>query len=126
MKIQIEQKSRIAEKDAANQWLLIASLNAAGFAILELEPDRMNSLQKYRYKNLKASIRNFLVGLQAKAAKADRERLADMNYNNVGAMAETMALIAQLPQDQIDWFLDEVNKLVYRAVNNHFKQQDNI
>lgn len=123
--IQIQKKDRMNERDAANQWLLISSLNAARFAIIELNPDQMNPLMRYRYKNLQSQMTNFLNGLQARASKEDRQRLADMNYNNVGAMAETMAMIAQIPQDQIDWFLAEANKLVYRAVNNHFSKPEN-
>lgn len=120
-----ETKKRSTEVDAANQWLLISSLNAARFAIAELSPDEMTSIMKYKYKNLLNVCNNFLNFIQQKSSKEDKAKLAEMNFNNVGAMAETMSLIAQLPQDQIDFFLEETNKLVYRAVNNHFSNPEN-
>ena len=104
-------------KRAADLYLLISCLNAACYAITELNPDIMRFDDKMRYKALRNTMMNFLKSLESKTTKDQFQELKSFNFENVGAMTELMAVISLLPPAQVDWFLGEVNKLCYGAVN---------
>lgn len=104
------------QKKLADIWLLISALNCVRYAVIELEPDKMPSHAKGRYKNLKMQVENFLNSLQLKTEVAERKRLLDTNFENVGAMVETMALLAHVPLTHIEPFLERVNQLVFDLV----------
>jgi hypothetical protein len=103
-------------KRLADIWLLVVTLNCARYAITELN-DNMNKESKYKYKNLKTSIENFLVGMQTFVPKDDKERLSLLTFDNVGAMAETMTLIAHLPPHKYEEFLKGANELFLNLIN---------
>jgi len=98
-------------------WMLISSLNLAKYAIAELEPEKMPSLQKSRYKLLHNQLSNFLKIQQAAIKKSDRDALMYGNFDNVGLMAEVIGNMTQVPTEQYDWYLNECNKLVHAAAN---------
>lgn len=102
---------------AADMYLLISCLNAGIYSITQLNPDGMNSQDKVTYKNLRSFMQNFLKGLERKVTKEQVAELHSYNFENVGAMTEMMATIALLPPTQVDWFMGEVNKLSFAAVN---------
>jgi hypothetical protein len=104
-------------KTAADLYLLISCLNAACYAITELDPTKMRFDDKMRYNALRNQMLNFLKTLEAKTTKDKFEELKNFNFENVGAMTELMAVISLLPPGQVDWFLGEVNKLSFAAVN---------
>ena len=110
-------------RKAAQYWLLVTSLNAAKFAIAELEPRQMKFSQKHHFLSLHNAIISFLNSIQRNASKDDKELLDKMSFENVGAMAETMSMIAQIPEKQIEWFLNECNKLVFSAVNKELAKK---
>jgi hypothetical protein len=103
-------------KKAADLYLLISCLNAGCYAITELEPDRMNSEDKYKYKNLRQFMKNFLVGLERKVTKEQLAELHAYNFNNVEAMTVIMSVMALIPPMQVDWFIEEVNKLALESI----------
>lgn len=106
----------IKQKKLADIWLLIASLNCVRYAITELNPDSMPSHGKVKYKNLKDNIENFLNSMQLKTEVDQRKRLIDTNFENVGAMVETMSMLAHVPLTHIEPFLDRVNQLVFEII----------
>lgn len=106
------------ERKTANYWLLVTALNAAQFAIVELEPSKMKFQHKHQFTMLQNAIHGFLTNIQKNASKEDKELLDSQSFENVAALAETFAMISQIPEPQIEWFLNEANKLVYASVNN--------
>jgi hypothetical protein len=105
-------------KRLADIWLLISTLNTARYAITEINPNTMQSHTKMQFKNLKTHIENFLVASQSKMQDKDRKRLADINFENVAIMAETMSLLAHVPINKQEEFLDKVNQVVFEIVKD--------
>ena len=103
-------------KKLADIWLLIAALNCVRYAIAELEPNKMPPQGKVKYKSLKIYIENFLNSMQLHLDVKNRKKLVDTNFENVGAMVETMACLAHVPLNKIEPFLEKVNQLVYETV----------
>ena len=103
-------------KRLADIWLLISALNTARYAITEIGPDTMQPHTKMQFKNLKSNIENFLLNAQQKMETKDRKRLADFNFENVAIIVETMSLLAHVPINKQEIFLDKVNKLVFEIV----------
>lgn len=112
----------MSSKKAADLYLLISCLNAGIYAITELEPDRMNSQDKMLYKNLRNYMLNFLKGLERKATKEQISELHSYNFENVAAMTELMATVSLLPPTQVEWFLNEIQKLSFAAVNRELSK----
>ncbi len=110
-------------KKAADLYLLISCLNAACYAITELQTDRMRFDDKMRYNTLRNTMYNFLKHLESKTTKDQYQDLKAFNFENVGAMTELMAVISLLPPSQVDWFLGEVNKLSFAAVNKALSEK---
>jgi hypothetical protein len=107
----------MSDRRAAQFWLLVALLNGCRFAIAELEPHKMQHLQKMRFNALKTNIDNFLNNMQASANKEDKQLLESMSFENVGAMAELTCMIAQLPPQVVDWYIEQCKRLTFAAVN---------
>lgn len=110
-------------KKAADLYLLISCLNAACYAITELNPNLMRFDDKMRYNALRNTMLNFLKHLESKTTKDQFQDLKSFNFENVGAMTELMAVISLLPPGQVDWFLGEVNKLSFAAVNKALSEK---
>lgn len=103
------------QKRLASIWLLITSLNAARYAMVELNIAGMKQDRKQKFRALESQIKSFL-------EKMPKDSLVhDHSFENVGAMTEVVAMVAQLPFTQIEWFLNEVNKLSFAAVNRELK-----
>jgi hypothetical protein len=103
-------------KKLADIWLLISSLNCVRYAIAELNPATMPPQSKVKYKGLKIYIENFLNTMQLHIEVDKRKKLVGTNFENVGAMVETMACLAHIPLDQIEPFLEKVNQLAFETV----------
>jgi hypothetical protein len=113
----------IDNKSAADFYLLITCLNAACYAITEMEPDKMKGNDKVNFKNLRCNLLNFLKGLERRTTKEKFEELKQYNFDNVVLMTELMATMSLLPPGQVDWFLGEVNKLTFAAVNRALSEK---
>jgi hypothetical protein len=105
-------------KRLADIWLLISTLNTARYAITEINPNTMQSHTKMQFKNLKTHIENFLVASQSKMQDKDRKRLADVNFENVAVIAETISLLAHVPINKQEEFLEKVNQVVFEIVKD--------
>ena len=105
-------------KRLADIWLLISTLNTAKYAITEINPDTMQSHTKMQFKNLRTNIDNFLISSQTKMQDKDRKRLAEINFENVAVMAETMSLLAHVPINKQEEFLEKVNQLVFEVIKD--------
>lgn len=99
------------DKRLASIWLLITCLNAAKYALVELETKHMKQDRKVKFKALEQQIKSFLQYLPNDIL------VKDQSFENVIAMTEAVSIIAQLPATQIDWFLEQVNRLSFAAVN---------
>jgi hypothetical protein len=111
-------------KKLADIWLLISSLNCVRYAIAELNPATMPPQSKVKYKGLKIYIENFLNSMQLHLEVDKRKRLVDTNFENVGAMVETMACLAHIPLDKIEPFLEKVNQLAFETVKQATDETD--
>ena len=105
-------------KRLADLWLLISALNTVRYAIVEIDPNTMQSHTKMQFKNLKLNIENFLIAAQTKMQTRERQNLAAMNFENVAVMAETMALLAHVPINKQEEFLSKVNELVFEVIKD--------
>jgi hypothetical protein len=103
-------------KRLADIWLLISALNTAKYAITEINPDTMQPHTKMQFKNLRTNIDNFLVSSQSKMETKDRKRLADFNFENVAIMVETMSILAHVPINKQEEFLNKVNQIVFDVI----------
>jgi hypothetical protein len=111
-------------KKLADIWLLISSLNCVRYAIAELNPATMPPQSKVKYKGLKIYIENFLNTMQLHIEVDKRKKLVGTNFENVGAMVETMACLAHIPLDQIEPFLEKVNQLAFETVKQAINEKD--
>jgi hypothetical protein len=111
-------------KKLADIWLLISSLNCVRYAIAELNPATMPPQSKVKYKGLKIYIENFLNTMQLHIEVDKRKKLVGTNFENVGAMVETMACLAHIPLDQIEPFLEKVNQLAFETVKQLSNEKD--
>jgi hypothetical protein len=111
-------------KKLADIWLLISSLNCVRYAIAELNPATMPPQSKVKYKGLKIYIENFLNTMQLHIEVDKRKKLVGTNFENVGAMVETMACLAHIPLDQIEPFLEKVNQLAFETVKQLNNEKD--
>lgn len=105
-------------KRLADLWLLISALNTVRYAIVEIDPNTMQSQTKMQFKNLKLYIENFLMAAQTKMQTRERNMLSAMNFENVAIMAETMSLLAHVPINKQEEFLTKVNGLVFEVVQD--------
>ena len=105
-------------KRLADLWLLISALNTVRYAIVEIDPNTMQSQTKMQFKNLKLYIENFLMAAQTKMQTRERNMLSAMNFENVAIMAETMSLLAHVPISKQEEFLTKVNELVFEVVQD--------
>jgi hypothetical protein len=105
-------------KRLADLWLLISALNTVRYAIVEIDPNTMQSHTKMQFKNLKLNIENFLIAAQTKMQTRERQNLAAMNFENVAIIAETMALLAHVPINKQEEFLSKVNELVFEVIKD--------
>ena len=103
---------------ASKIYLLITMLNGTLYAITELEPEKMKGHNKLRFLNLRTNVRNFMYAVSNAATKADKELLHSYTFDNVGLMAEVFAMLAHVPESQMEWISQEINNLVIQSLNN--------
>ena len=113
----------IDNKGAADFYLLITCLNAACYAITEMDPDKMKGNDKVSFKNLRCNLLNFLKGLERRTTKEKFDELKQYNFDNVVLMTEIMATMSLIPPGQIEWFTNEINKLSFTAVNRALSEK---
>jgi hypothetical protein len=115
-----EKKDKLVEKygeDRYNEmasrlWLLLGALNTSLYAAAELEPQRMKNAMKFRFNNLTTAIKAFLNNFEKSATQEERDFLQSTSFENVGAMAELIAMVIQVPATELDWYLDECKKIL--------------
>jgi|694.fasta_scaffold13593_3 hypothetical protein len=103
---------------ASKIYLLLTMLNGTLYAIAELEPDKMKGQNKVRFLNIRSNIRNFMYTISNSATAADKELLHSYTFDSIGLMAEVFALLSYVPENQIDWMSQEINKLVIQSFKN--------
>lgn len=103
---------------AAKIYLLLTMLNGTLYAINELEPDKMKFHNKFKFKNLRSNIRNFMTSISQRATAKDKDVLNDYTFGNVGLMAEVFAILAHVPESQMEWITKEIQSLTIQSINN--------
>lgn len=103
----------------AKIWMLIGSLNTSLFAIAQMEPRKMNHMMKKRHNDLRAAIKLFLNSFEKAFEPKEREFLNSVSFENVASIAEVIAMAAQVPVSELDWYLDECKRLTFEAYNRN-------
>ena len=99
-------------------YMLLTSLNTIRYCIAEIDVNTLKHEHKSMFKNMQAQSYFFLDNIFSKASrKEDIEILQDISFNNVAAATTVFGLMSKMPQEEIDWFLEEVEKLIYIANN---------
>ena len=105
------------EYKTMNLWLLVTSINLTTFAIAQLEPSKMKQLEKMRYNNLRQANQTFITAMTSVSSLDVRAALASMSFDSVGLIVELMGMTAQVHPEQQEWFIREVQKLIFQSVN---------
>jgi hypothetical protein len=100
-----------------NIWLLIGALHTSKFAIAQFEPQKLKFEMKKRFNDLGTAINLFLNRFEKSASPEERELLTAVSFENVGGIAELIAMAVLLPTNQVEWYIEECKKLTYLAVN---------
>lgn len=103
---------------AAKIYLLLTMLNGTLYAITELEPTKMKGNTKMKFLNLRTVVKNFMTSISRQATKEDKELLHRYTFDNVGLMAEMFSILAHVPENQMEWISEEINKLVIQSLKN--------
>lgn len=116
VKVELTKEQMIKRKEA--YYMMLTSLNTIRYCIAEIGIDTLKQEHKLMFKNMQTQSNYFLDNIFSKASKQeDIEILQDISFNNVAAATTVFGLMAKMPQDEIDWFLEEVEKLIYVAFN---------
>jgi hypothetical protein len=133
LKLSADEKRKImvekyGERDVqsltAKIWMLIGSLNASLYGIAEMEPNKLNHMMKKRFNDLRLAINLFLNNFKKSAEKKEQEVLDAHSFEAVGAMAELVCMVVQVPEDQLEWYLEECKKLTFLAYNKHVLEHE--
>lgn len=114
-------------EDASRIYLLITTLNAALYAIAELEPLKMTHENKYRLSNLRNAIKTYLTLVSKRAAKNEIQLIDTYSFDNVAIMAELNCMLAHVPANQVEWYVEQCKKLIFSSINkevNEAKSRD--
>lgn len=103
---------------AAKIYLLLTMLNGTLYAITELEPTKMKGANKMKFLTLRTVVRNFMTSISRQATASDKEELHKYTFDNVALMAEIFAMLAHVPENQMEWISEEINKLVIQSLKN--------
>lgn len=103
---------------ASKIYLLLTMLNGTLYAIADLEPDKMKGQNKARFLNLRTNIKNFMQLISNAATKDDKKLLHSYTFDSIALMSEVFAMLAHVPETQIDWMSEEINKLVIQSLKN--------
>jgi hypothetical protein len=99
-------------------YMMLTSLNTIRYCIAEIDINTLRQEHKSMFKNMQAQSHYFLDNIFSKASKKeDIEILQDISFNNVAAATTVFGLMSKMPQEEIDWFLEETEKLIYIAHN---------
>jgi hypothetical protein len=116
VKIKLTPEQLVKRKEM--YYMLLTSLNTIRYCIAEIDVNTVRHEHKSMFKNMQAQSQYLLDNIFSKASrKEDIEILHDISFNNVAAATTVFGLMSKMPQEEIDWFLEEVEKLVYIAYN---------
>jgi hypothetical protein len=98
-------------------WLLLGALNTAQFAIAQFEPRKMKFEMKNRFNNLNNAIKFFVNNFEKAITPNEKDILETNTFDNIGIVAELIAMTTTLPESQQEWYLNECKKLLFSAYN---------
>lgn len=97
-------------------WALIVALKTAASAAFTLSNDHLRGRSKQRAKSLYSYLKNWLNTGQAKVNR-ELEEYDDLIEDNASAGLELLVSAASVPNDQVDWFIEQIDGLVFAAQN---------
>jgi hypothetical protein len=116
VKIELTPEQLVKRKEV--YYMLLTSLNTIRYCIAEIDVNTVRHEHKSMFKNMQAQAQYLLDNIFSKASrKEDIEILHDISFNNVAAATTVFGLMSKMPQEEIDWFLEETEKLIYIAYN---------
>lgn len=116
VKIELTPEQLVKRKEV--YYMLLTSLNTIRYCIAEIDINTLRHEHKSMFKNMQAQAQYLLDNIFSKASrKEDIEMLHDISFNNVAAATTVFGLMSKMPQEEIDWFLEETEKLIYVAYN---------
>lgn len=116
VKIELTPEQLVKRKEV--YYMLLTSLNTIRYCIAEIDVNTLRHEHKSMFKNMHAQAQYLLDNIFSKASrKEDIEMLHDISFNNVAAATTVFGLLSKMPQEEIDWFLEETEKLIYVAYN---------
>lgn len=117
-KVKIDFTNEQLAKRKEVYYMMLTSLNTIRYCIAEIDVNTLRHEHKSMFKNMHAQSQYLLDNIFSKASrKEDIEILQDISFNNVAAATTVFGLMSKMPQEEIDWFLEEVEKLIYIAHN---------
>lgn len=117
-KVKIELTPEQLAKRKEVYYMMLTSLNTIRYCIAEIDINTLRHEHKSMFKNMHSQSQYFLDNIFNKASKKeDIEILQDISFNNVAAATTVFGLMSKMPQDEIDWFLEECEKLIYISYN---------
>lgn len=103
-------------------WLLLGALNTAQFAIAQFEPRKMKFEMKNRFNNLNNAIKFFVNNFEKAITPNEKDILETNTFDNIGIVAELIAMTTTLPESQQEWYLNECKKLLFSAYNKSINE----
>jgi hypothetical protein len=107
----------MTNETSAKIYLLITTLNASLYAIAELDSVQLSPASKTRLKNLRTFVKNYLAAVSNRAKSSEIALIDDYTFDGVAIMAELNCMVAHVPRNQLEWYVDECKKLVFESIN---------
>jgi hypothetical protein len=113
------------QQKTAILWTLIGSLNTAKYCLTELKTMRQKTGAMIQ---IEQAINRFFTFASNKMTNEEKTHLENLSFENVALITETIGMMSQIPENQIDWVANEVNKLAFAAINreNETNKQNTI
>jgi hypothetical protein len=113
------------QQKTAILWTLIGSLNTAKYCLTELKTMRPKTGAMIQ---IEQAINRFFTFASNKMTNEEKKHVENLSFENVALITETIGMMSQIPESQIDWVANEVNKLAFAAINreNETNKQNTI
>jgi len=124
-KVKVELSPEQLAKRKEVYYMLLTSLNTIRYCIAEIDVNTLRHEHKAMFKSMQSQSQYFLDNIFSKASrKEDIDVLHDISFNNVAAATTVFGLMSKMPQDEIDWFLNECEKMLYVIYNRQNSKKD--
>jgi hypothetical protein len=116
-KIEFSPEEMMRRKEA--YYMLLAALNSVRYCIAEINTRTLNHEHKKMFVDMHKQTTFFLNNIFSKASKKeDIEIIQDISFNNVATITTVFGLIANMPQNVLDSFAEEVAELAVKKYSD--------